>query len=80
MRWSATKIAEVIRSRELSCEDAMREQMTRIEEVNPRLNAAVQLCAERSLDEAHAADQALARGEEDVALAIAYYLEQAFGV
>jgi Asp-tRNA(Asn)/Glu-tRNA(Gln) amidotransferase A subunit family amidase len=54
--------------------------MTRIEEVNPRLNAAVQLCAERSLDEAHAADQALARGGEDVALAIAYYLEQAFGV
>jgi amidase len=41
----------------------VRASLERIEEVNPRLNAVVQITAERALQEARAADQALARGE-----------------
>jgi Asp-tRNA(Asn)/Glu-tRNA(Gln) amidotransferase A subunit family amidase len=63
VRWSATKIAEVIRSGELSCEAIIQEHIARIEEANPKLNAVVQLCLERGLEEARAADQALAHGE-----------------
>ena len=63
MRWSATKIAEVIQSRELSCETVIREHIARIEEVNPKLNAVVQLCLERAMKEARAADEALSRDE-----------------
>ena len=37
--------------------------LRRIDEVNPKLNAVVQLAAERAMDEARAADAALARGE-----------------
>ena len=37
--------------------------MRRIDEVNPKLNAVVQLASERAMDEARAADAALARGE-----------------
>ena len=37
--------------------------LRRIDEVNPKLNAVVQLASERAMDEARAADAALARGE-----------------
>jgi amidase len=63
VRWSATKIVEVIRSRELSCETIIREHIARIEEVNPKLNAVVQLCSDRAIEEARAADRALSRDE-----------------
>jgi amidase len=63
VRWSATKIAQAIRSRELSCDEVIRTHIARIEEVNPKLNAVVQLCSDRAIEEARAADQALARGE-----------------
>jgi amidase len=63
VRWSATKIAQAIRSRELSCETVIREHVARIEEVNPKLNAVVQLCLERAMKEARSADEALSRDE-----------------
>jgi amidase len=63
VRWSATKIAQAIRSRKLSCETVIREHVARIEEVNPKLNAVVQLCLERAMKEARSADEALSRDE-----------------
>jgi amidase len=60
---SATEIARRIRAREHSCEETVAACLRRIEEVNPRLNAVVQLCAERALGEARRADRAFARGE-----------------
>jgi amidase len=63
MKWSATKIAETIRSREISCEELISAYIRRIEEVNPSLNAVVQLCADRAIIEARVADQALAGNE-----------------
>jgi Amidase len=54
---------EAIRSRKISCDAVVRVYSARIEGVNPKLNAVVQLCSDRAIAEAWAADQALARNE-----------------
>jgi amidase len=56
-------MAEAIRRKEVSSEELVREHLRRIEEVNPKLNAVVQVRTEAALREAREADQALARGE-----------------
>ena len=58
---SATAMAAAVRNREISSHELVRACLERIEGVNPRLNAVVQVCAERALQEARDADQALAR-------------------
>jgi amidase len=63
VKWPATKIAAAIRSREISSEEVVCAYIARIEEVNPKLNAVVQLCSHRAITEARAADQAVARNE-----------------
>ena len=60
---SATEQAKAIRDRQISSEELVRACIKRIEEVNPKLNAVVQLAAEAALEQARAADKALARGE-----------------
>jgi amidase len=60
---SATAMAAAIRNKEISAYELVRTCLARIEEVNPRLNAVVQICAERALDEARHADQALSQGD-----------------
>jgi amidase len=60
---SATKLAELIRSRRISATEATKLVLGQIERVNPRLRAVVTLCSERALAEAHAADAALAAGK-----------------
>ena len=60
---SATSIAAAIRSREVSAVEVVEAHLHRIEAVNPKLNAVVQIAAERALSEARDADQTLARGE-----------------
>ncbi len=60
---SATEQAKAIRDRQISSEELVRACIKRIEEVNPRLNAVVQLAAETALAQAREADKALARGE-----------------
>ncbi len=60
---SATALARAIRQKWISSEELVKAHIERIEEVNPRLNAVVQLPAERAIAEARQADQALARGE-----------------
>ena len=59
---SARCIGEAIRDRTVSVVEVVEAHLARIDEVNSRLNAVVQLCAERALDEARAADAALAGG------------------
>ena len=60
---SATKLAQWIRERKVSSEEAVKACLTRIADVNPKLNAVVQLCAERALVEAKEADGLLAKGK-----------------
>ena len=60
---SATNIARAIREREVSAVEVVQAHLDRIDAVNPALNAVVALCAARALDEARAADAAIARGD-----------------
>ncbi len=60
---SATRIAQAIRHKEISAEEVVQAHLDRIGQVNGALNAVVQLCADRALSEAKAADEALARGD-----------------
>jgi aspartyl-tRNA(Asn)/glutamyl-tRNA(Gln) amidotransferase subunit A len=59
----ATKLAELIRTREVSSVEVVRAHLYRIEATNPTINAVVTL-AEGALDAAKAADQALSAGVE----------------
>jgi amidase len=60
---SASWIAEAIRRRELGCREITEICLRRIEQVNPSLNAVVQLVADRALAEAEQCDADAARGE-----------------
>jgi amidase len=61
---SATELARMLRSREVSAREVVEAHLAQIERVNPAVNAVVTLVAERALDEADAADQRLAAGVE----------------
>ena len=65
---SAKSIAKAIQDKEVSAVEIVEANLKRIEEVNGKLNAVVQLCADRALDEAREADASLARGESKGAL------------
>lgn len=58
---SATALARAIRAKEVSAVEVIQASLQRIAEVNPALNAVVQLCAEAAQAQARAADVALAR-------------------
>jgi len=60
---SATKLAQAIRAKKLSSEEVVSAYLRRIEEVNPKLNAVVQLAADQALAQAREADAALAKGK-----------------
>ena len=60
---SAKSMAQAIRDKEVSAVELVEAHLSRIEEVNPALNAVVMLCADRARAEAAEADAALARGE-----------------
>lgn len=60
---SASTLARAIRDKEVSSEEVVNAYLRRIEAVNPKINAVVQLPAEQALAEAREADAALARGE-----------------
>jgi amidase len=59
---SATALARAIRAKEVSSEEVVDAYLQRIQEVNPKLNAIVQLTADAARAEAREADDALARG------------------
>ena len=65
---SAKTMAQAIRNKEVSATELVDAHLARIDEVNPALNAVVQLAAERARAEAAEADAALARGESKGAL------------
>jgi amidase len=58
----AADVARMLRDKEFSSRELTEAQLARIEAVNPRLNAVVQLRAEQALAEAAGADEATARG------------------
>jgi amidase len=60
---SAGSMARAIREKKISSAELVRAHIARINEVNPKLNAVVQLPAEQALEAAHQADTELARGE-----------------
>ena len=60
---SAAAMAAAIREKQISSHELVRSCLERIDEVNPRLNAVVQVCSEQALKDARDADRALARGE-----------------
>jgi amidase len=63
-RLSATELAAQIRSGQVSARAATQSVLDRIAEVNPRINALVDLMPEAALTAADAADAALALGDE----------------
>lgn len=60
---SSTKLAALIRAKKISATEATKLNIARIQEVNPKINAVVAMCFERALQEAAAADAALAKGK-----------------
>jgi amidase len=62
IRWSASRMAAAIRSKDISSREVVDACLERIAEVNPKLNAVVQVCAERARKEAAQADAALDHG------------------
>ena len=60
---SARELLGLIRDKEMTPVELMERTLRRIEEVNPQLNAFVSLHAERSMEEAKALTERLARGE-----------------
>jgi amidase len=61
---TATELARHLRAKELSAVEVMEAHLDRIEGTNPKMNAIVTLLPEKAMEEASAADEALARGEE----------------
>jgi amidase len=59
---TATELAARIRARELSAREVIEAHLAHIERVNPQVNAIVTLVPEQALEQARAADAALARG------------------
>ena len=59
---SASELAHLVRERDVSARELVEAHLRRIEQVNPQINAVVQLDAERALEAARSADRALARG------------------
>ncbi len=60
---SATALAKAIRNKEISSTEVVDSYLNRIKEVNPKLNAVVQLSEEAAHDNASKADEALSRGD-----------------
>src|SRR5687767_10864653 len=60
----ATELARRMRTRELSAREVLAAHLDRIEAVNPAVNAIVTLAADRAVEAASRADEALACGDE----------------
>lgn len=60
---SVVDLARAIRDKEVSSEEVVQAYLVRIEAVNPKLNAVVQLVAEQAIVSAKEADAALAKGD-----------------
>ncbi|WP_119155830.1 amidase family protein [Caldimonas tepidiphila] len=63
-RWSASALADGIRTRAISSRDATLACLQRIDQVNPAINALVEVSPEEALAAADAADRAVKQGAE----------------
>ncbi|MFN8035385.1 MAG: amidase [Acidimicrobiia bacterium] len=61
---SAVELARKVRSREVSSREIVEAHLARVESVNPKVNAIVEVLAEGARASADAADQAVSGGEE----------------
>jgi amidase len=61
---SATDLARMLRRKEVFARELTEALLTRIDAVNPALNAIVELRSDDAVRQAHAADDATARGED----------------
>ncbi len=59
---TATELAARIHAKDLSASEVMEAHLDQIERTEPRVNAIVTLMPEKAIEEAHAADERLARG------------------
>lgn len=62
-QWSAGELARAIRTRRISSREAVQSVLRRVEQVNPRVNAVVDLMADEALAAADRADAAVKTGE-----------------
>jgi len=62
-RWSACELARAIRAGEITSRDAVESCLARLHEVNPQINAVVDVLHDEALAEADRADTAALRGE-----------------
>lgn len=62
--WSAVDLAREIAARNISSREVVSSALSRLSDVNPKINAVVDVLAEEALSAADAADKAVARGEE----------------
>ncbi|HEY6698365.1 MAG TPA: amidase family protein [Acidimicrobiales bacterium] len=63
LTWTAGRLADAIRRREIASRDLLSLALDRIDRINPKLNAVVTLDIERAGVQAAAADEATAHGE-----------------
>lgn len=61
---SATQLAARIRNKELGCEELLRHYLDRVDRYNETLNAVVVQVREQALEQARAADRAIAAGDK----------------
>jgi amidase len=61
---TATEMARRIRAKELSATEVMEAHLAQIERINPKVNAIVTFLPEHALEQARAADKALAQGAD----------------
>lgn len=61
-RWGAVELAGAIRTRQVSAREAVQSCLARIDAINPRINAIVDLMADEALQAADRADEAVSRG------------------
>jgi amidase len=62
-RWNAVELVRAIRTRRISSREAVASALARLDEVNPRINAVVDVLGEVALATADRADAAVKRGE-----------------
>jgi len=63
-QWTAAELANAIKARKISSREAVQSSLDRIERVNPKLNALVEVYEEEALLAADHADKAVSSGEE----------------
>ena len=61
-RWGAAELADAIKARKISARDALTSCLARLEAVNPRVNAIVELFADEAFAAADRSDEAVRKG------------------